>query len=329
MYNKSTVDEDEDMLEIFKTQEDRTLKELSINTLEPHSWINLIRPNGEEIKQVAELIKVDDDFLRDALDIEERSRIELADDTLLIITNVPVVEEDNNFDTLPLGIVMTKEYIITVSLKENNIISIFNPENSKAFDTTKRANFLFQILNRSTKLYLRYLKRINNLTDQIENGLRKTMKNKALFHLFEVQKSLVYFTTALKDNGLVLEKLRRHQRISTIKHILNLTEEEEDMLDDVIIENKQALEMVEMHRNILESMMDAFASIISNNVNIVMKFLTSVTIILAVPTMIASFWGMNVGVPFNQSPFGFAIILVMSLCFAVAISFILFRKGMF
>ena len=149
------------MLQIFKTQEDKTLKEFSINQFEQGSWFNLIKPTADEIKQVANALNIDSDFLRDSLDSEERSRIELDDDKLLIITNIPMMEDENSFDTLPLGIIMTPNNIVTVSLKENRIISFFNQDTTKLFDTTDRTRFLFQILFRSSKFYLRYLNIIN------------------------------------------------------------------------------------------------------------------------------------------------------------------------
>lgn len=317
------------MLEIVKTQENKTLMELAVNEAQSGSWFSLIRPTSDEVKQVATMLNLDPSFLKDSLDAEERSRIEFDDDNLLVITNIPTMEDENNFDTFPLGIVLTPEAIVTVSLRENKIVSFFNQDTSKFFDTNNRTKFLFQILFRSTKFYLRYLEHINKMTDDIEEKLRRTMKNKALFQLFEVQKSLVYFTTSLKDNGIVLEKLMRLRKNPTISHILKLSEEDEDMLEDVIIENKQALEMVEMHRNILESMMDAFASIISNNLNIVMKFLTSVTIILAIPTMFASFWGMNVHVPMAESHYGFLLVILFSITFASVVAVLLAKKGLF
>jgi len=316
------------MLQIFKTQEDKTLKELSINEFEQGSWFNLIKPTADEIKQVAAALNIDSDFLRDSLDSEERSRIELDDDKLLIITNIPMMEDENSFDTLPLGVILTPENIVTVSLKENRIISFFNQDTTKLFDTSNRTRFLFQILFRSTKFYLRYLEHINRHTDKIEVELRRTMKNKALFQLLDVQKSLVYFT-ALKDNGRVLEKLSRFKKFAGFSNFMEYNEEIEDLMEDVIIENKQAVEMVEMHRNILESMMDAFASIISNNLNIVMKFLTSVTIILAIPTMVSSFWGMNVDVPMAHFHYAFLGILMFSLILAGIIATILAKKGLF
>ena len=317
------------MLQIFKTQEDKTLKEFSIGEFENGSWFNMIKPTADEIKDVANALNIDADFLRDSLDSEERSRIELDDDKLLIITNIPLMEDENSFDTLPLGVIMTPNNIVTVSLKENRIISFYNQDTAKLFNTADRTRFLFQILLRSSKFYLRYLEHINRHTEKIEVDLKRTMKNKALFQLLDVQKSLVYFTTALKDNGRVLEKLSRFQKFPGFATFMSINEEIEDLMEDVIIENKQAVEMVEMHRNILESMMETFASIISNNLNIVMKFLASVTIILAIPTMVASFWGMNVLVPLAEAPYGFWFILALSLISTAIATVWLIKKGLF
>ncbi len=316
------------MIEILKTTENKLL-ELSINEAQSGSWFNLINPSYDEIQKVSLVLNLDESFLRNSLDVDERSRIEFEDDCILIITNIPVMEDEGAYDTLPLGIIFTSRGFITVSSKRNNVISSFNKETKSSFDTNNKTKFLLDILFRSTKYYLRYLNNIYKQSEQIEEELRKTMKNKALFQLFEVQKSLVYFTTALKDNYVVLQKIMRLTQNSKQNGLLKFTEDDIDLLEDVIIENKQALEMVEMHRNILENMMDAFASIISNNLNIVMKFLTSIAIIFAIPTMFSSFWGMNVAVPFASNQFGFLIVSVISLIAAILAAVFFYRKGMF
>ena len=203
-------------------------------------------------------------------------------------------------------------------------------DTAKFFDTRKKANFMLSILFRAAKFYLRYLNIINKQTDNIEDSLKKTTHNKALFQLMEIQKSLVYFTTSLKDNQLVLQKLLRMVNANTgnLQSIVKFTEDDIDMLEDVIIENKQASEMVEMHRTILESMMDCMASIINNNLNLVMKFLASITIIMSIPTMIGSFWGMNVPMPFGNNHFGFLIVILMSVVATFAVAVFFNRKGM-
>lgn len=318
------------MIEILKTTDDKNLIELGINEAQNGSWFNLINPTYDEIQKVSLILNLDESFLRNSLDVDERSRIEIEDDCLLIITNIPLMEDEGAYDTLPLGIIFTQRGFITVSSKKNKVIDSFNKDTSGSFDTRNKTKFLLDILFRSTKYYLRYLNYIYKRSEEIEEELRKTMKNKALFELFEVQKSLVYFTTALKDNYMVLQKIMRlTQSTKQQSSLLKFSEDDIDLLEDVIIENKQALEMVEMHRNILENMMDAFASIISNNLNIVMKFLTSIAIIFAIPTMFSSFWGMNVAVPFAANQFGFLIVSLISLVAAVMAAVFFARKGMF
>ncbi len=318
------------MLEITKTQEDGTLKTLDLNEAVSGSWFNLTNPTREEIQQVSLVLGLDESFLNNSLDADELSRMEFEDGNLLVITNVPIMDEEGNFDTLPLGLIFTPESMITVCSRENKIINSFNEDTAKFFDTRKKANFMLSILFRAAKFYLRYLNIINKQTESIEDSLKKTTHNKALFQLMEIQKSLVYFTTSLKDNQLVLQKLLRMVNANTgnMQSILKFTEDDIDMLEDVIIENKQASEMVEMHRTILESMMDCMASIINNNLNLVMKFLAAITIIMSIPTMIGSFWGMNVPMPFGNNPFGFVIVILMSIT-ATCIAAVFFnRKGM-
>lgn len=318
------------MLEITKTQDDGTLKTLDLNEAVSGSWFNLINPTREEIQQVSLVLGLDESFLNNSLDADELSRMEFEDGNLLVITNVPIMDDEGNFDTLPLGLIFTPESIITVCARENKIISSFNEDTAKFFDTRQKANFMLSILFRAAKFYLRYLNIINKQTDSIEDSLRKTTHNKALFQLMEIQKSLVYFTTSLKDNQLVLQKLLRIVNTNTgnLQSILKFTEDDIDMLEDVIIENKQASEMVEMHRTILESMMDCMASIINNNLNLVMKFLASITIIMSIPTMIGSFWGMNVPMPFGENSLGFLFVILISILATCVVAIFFSRKGM-
>ena len=316
------------MLEISKTQDDGSLKSLSLNEAVSGSWFNLVNPTREEIQQVSLVLGLDESFLNNSLDADELSRMDFEDGNLLIITNVPVMDDEGNFDTLPLGLIFTPESVITVCSHENKIINSFNSDTAKFFDTRHKANFMLSILFRAAKFYLRYLNIINKQTENIEDSLKKTTHNKALFQLMEIQKSLVYFTTALKDNQLVLQKLLRMVHTENLQRILKFTEDDIDMLEDVIIENKQASEMVEMHRTILESMMDCMASIINNNLNLVMKFLAAITIIMSIPTMIGSFWGMNVSMLFGENHFGFLIVITISVIATCIAAFFFNRKGM-
>ncbi len=211
--------------------------------------------------------------------------------------------------------------VITVCLEESTIIEDFMENRVRGFDTFKKTRFVLQLLYKSSTKYLQYLRQIDKATTLVENALHKNMKNRELMGMLKLEKSLVFFSTSLKSNEVVLEKL-------TKTSIIKRYPEDTDLLEDVIIENKQAIEMAEIYRNILTGTMTTFASIISNNLNNVMKFLTAITIIIAVPTLIASFWGMNVPVPFEFSNIGFPIMLGLSLLFAGVTVFILWRKRM-
>lgn len=317
------------MLNVFKTGSHSELETIELAKADKNCWINLIKPADEEIKQIIELTSCPPDFLAASLDENEHSRIEIEDDFMLIIINVPFAVGANKYDTIPIGIIMSDKFFITACLRENKILDYFNSNNIKKFSTLKRAHFLFTMFLKSAEQYLIYMRFINNLTDQLELSLRQSMENKKLFQLFELERSLVYFITALKDNNVVTEKLSRLIKNKNMRSFITISEDDEELLEDVVIENKQAIEMVEMHSNILGGMMDAFASIISNNLNIVMKFLTSITIILAIPTMIASFWGMNVDVPFKDHPGGFLYVVIIAFVVSFFSVWGLWKKNMF
>lgn len=316
------------MLKIYKTNSE-ALHELPITSPAKGAWFNLVNPTVDELNAVSGVISLPSDVIRAALDEEERSRVEIEDNYILIVTNIPIMRGKDMYDTLPLGIVITTDYIITVCLESNEILSSFNSETVKSFSTFKKTRFLFQILYKSATLYLKYLQQINRRTDEIERQLRRSMKNQEFFQLLELQKGLTFFAASLRSNGIVLEKMLRLRTNTQLQHLIKMYEEDEDLLEDVIIENKQAIEMVEMYSHILSGMMDAFASIISNNLNIVMKFLASMTILLAIPTVIASFWGMNVDVPFKEMPFGFAYVFGISSIITAICAYALWKKDMF
>jgi len=300
--------------------------ELEIENLVRNAWLNLVNPTPEELLLVAEKTGAPIDFLKAALDEEERPRIEVEDDSVLVLINIPVMLNETSYDTLPLGIIITPQHIISVCLENNPVILEFNEYNRRSFNTAKKTRLLFQILYKSATYYLRYLRQISRLSEQIEVGLRRTMKNKELFELMDLQQGLTYFTSSLRANGIVLDRLLRVRSNSQSNHIIQIYEEDEDLLEDVIIENNQAVQMVEMYSRIISGMAETFASIISNNLNMVMKFLTSMTIILAIPTMIASFWGMNVLVPFEGNPFGFGIVAAIIVIVTGITIYILLRK---
>ena len=313
------------MIKIFKTEDNKKLSKLSISEAVSGSWFSLINPTEEEIKQVSLVLGLDEDFLRNSLDLDERSRIEIEDGNILIITNLPIMTDDGCFDTLPLGIIYTPTSIMTVCSKDNNILASFNETTAYTFDTRNKTEFMLKILYRSVKFYLKYLDIINRTTENIETELQKATNNKALFQLMEIQKTLVYFSTALKDNDIVLQKIMKMTKSTSSVNYLKTTEEDMDLLEDVIIDTKQAIEMVDMHRMILEAMMEGFASIINNNLNLVMKFLAAITIIMSIPTMIGGLWGMNVKVPYGNNPYGFIIVVTLSIFLSIAVV-VYFRK---
>jgi|SRR5690554_1903294 len=326
------------MIKVFQTIDDELTRIPGENLTEKGIWINLVNPTDEELIKVAREVRIEPDLLRAALDEEERSRIEAEENQLLILINVPIYEGSNGtilYDTIPLGIIVAENSIITVCLKDDSFLKEVEKTKIKTFYTFKKTRFVLQLLFKTATFYLRFLKQIDKKTSEIEEQLHKSMKNEELVKLLNLEKSLVYFTTSLKANEIVLEKLLRSQlaksdpEVEETSRILKMYPEDEDILEDVITENKQAIEMAETYNNILVGMMDAFASVISNNLNIVMKYLTSVTIVLALPTMVASFYGMNVALPFQHSPYAFPITLGFSFVLSVLGMVILERNNMF
>ena len=317
------------MLKIYKSMESGPLVELTLKTLEKGAWINIIDPTPYELKVVSNLTEVDPDFLRSALDDEERSHTDVEDDSVMVLTNVPVCRDRDSYDALPLAIIVTEEYIITVCLEETPVMMEFNERTAKLFRTYKKTQFLFQILYKSATYFLRYLRQISKTSDEIEDQLRHDMKNSEILRLLTLQKGLTYFNAAIRSNGAVLDKLTRMRNNQNLQPILKTYEEDEDLLEDVIIENKQAREMVEMYSKILARLADTFSSVISNNQNLVMKFLAAMTIIVAIPTVVSSFFGMNVPVPFAENPLGFAYIMIIAVVISITSAYVLWRRDMF
>jgi magnesium transporter len=301
------------------------------DSIEPGAWFNLIRPSASELRVVSEVTGAPLDILRAALDQEESSRIEVDDDIMLILTNIPKSDDSLMFgyDTIPLGIIISEKYFITVCLEENEVLEDFDSGHYHFFDTAKRTRFLFQILYRTAVLYLKDLRLMNRKTDEIEQALRLSMKNKELFLLLDLQKALTYFTVSLRTNRSVIERLMRLFGNKNVHHLVKLREDDEELLEDVRIEYDQAIEMVQVHSDVLSSTMDAFASVISNNLNIVMKFLASVTIVMAIPTMIASFFGMNVPVPWQDNFAGFHYAMSVAAILTTIVVYLLWKKRMF
>ena len=313
------------MIRIFKT-EDGAMHEKE--EMQPGCWIALTNPTASEIIDIADTYQIDPDHLRAPLDEEERSRIEVEDEYTLILVDIPSIEERNGKDwfvTIPLAIITTKDVLITVCLEETPVLTSFMDGRVRDFHTFMKTRFILQILYKNATQFLQYLRIIDKKSEVIERKLHQSQKNEELIELLELEKSLVYFTTSLRSNEVVLEKLLRIVKRKKYP-------EDTDLLEDVIVENKQAIEMANIYSGILSGTMDAFASVISNNLNIVMKFLATVTIVLSIPTMIASFYGMNVnshGMPFADSPYGFAIVLGLTLLLSLFVAYIFNKKDLF
>ena len=314
------------MLKIYNTDME-TNKFEEVKEFSRGCWINMVNPSENEIKTVCKNVNIQEDFIRYPLDYEEKARIEEEEDdnTILFVIDIPVTEDSQDgilYTTMPLGMIVVRDdYFITVCLKKNKLIEDFEKQKVKGFQTFKKTRFIFQILYSNASYYLDYLKKINKETEVAENALKQTPKNEDFLKMLTLEKGLVYFSTSLKSNELVMEKTLRGK-------IIKLYDEDEDILEDAITENRQAMEMAKIYTDILTGTMDAYASLISNNLNVVMKTLTSITIILAIPTMISSFWGMNVKVPFENTPFAFGIIALIAVVITLLTSLWLNKKNM-
>lgn len=290
------------MISFYKTMNNHLQQTEGFET---DCWINVVSPSAQEINLLRDQYGIESEFIGAALDEEEASRIELEEDQTLIIIDIPYWDnatENHIYSTFPMSIIVKQDCIITICLRDNIVVRDVASGMIKALNTKHKTQFVLFALFRMVVRYLQYLRQIDKRTNMLENQLRKSMRNQELTQLIDLQKSLVYFQTSLKSNEATLEKIRRGR-------VVKLYEEDHDLLEDVIIESKQALEMCNIYSSILSGTMDAFASIISNNLNMVMKQLTSITIIMAIPTMIFSFYGMNIGEFSGKLPFAGTILV--------------------
>lgn len=309
-------------MQIFKTG-DNVLKE--INAIEDGAWIQLINPTEEELLVLSEKLSIDLIHLKAALDEEERARIEVEDNYTMIIVDTPILAYDENssskYTTLPIGIILTPKNIITICIRDLQLFRDFYGGYVKNFYTEKKTRFILQLLYKNATFFLNYLRYIDRMSVKIEKELEKSMKNKEIVQLLELEKSLVYFSTSLRSNEAVLEKLLRQDAIKKYP-------EDKELLEDVIVENRQAIEMANIYSNILSGVMGAFGSVISNNLNIKMKFLTGITIILSIPTMISSFFGMNVKVPMANFNMAFVVVGIISFIASSAVAAYMVKRKM-
>ena len=252
----------------------------------------------------------------------------MEDNYTLILVDIPTIEERNEKDwygTIPLGIIITDKMIFTICLEDTQVLTRFMEGRVRNFFTYMKTRFILQILYRNASMYLRYLRIIDKKSEQVEEKMHLSTRNQELVELLELEKSLVYFSTSLRSNEVVLEKLMKIEAIKKYP-------EDTELLEDVIIENKQAMEMANIYSGILTNMIDAFASIISNNLNIIMKVLAIITIVMSIPTIVFSAYGMNVnlaGMPFSGSPWGFTIIILLSVAVSIIAAVILTKKRFF
>ncbi len=286
-------------------------------------WVDVVNPTEEEITRLTEDFNISAHAIRAGLDDEERAHIDIENKNTFIIVDVPIRDDEgiHEYTTIPIEIIVGEQFIMTICLQPIDLIQDFISQRVRYFYTFKKTRFVLQILYKNASYYLQYLREIDRVGNRIEQELTKSMRNKELIQLLELEKSLVYFTSSLKANEIVLEKMLRMEALKQYS-------DDKDLLEDVIIENKQAMEMAHIYSSILSETRDAFASVISNNLNVVMKTLTSITIILSIPTMIFSLFGMNVPLPFQFEPLGYIYILLISLIGIIIGVVLMFRKKM-
>ena len=318
----------QDMVSFYEKQDGKLL---GIESLKVNCWVNIAPPfNSLELDKLSEELQVPLDFLTDPLDIDERTRFEIEDDVKFIVVNTPALNKEGVDDltlyiTVPIGIIITPQHIITISSYETAVIQSFVEDKVKNFNQLDVSLFVLQILEQNVYTYLRCLKDINVRRNIIEQDVYESSKNQDLKSLLSLEKSFVYFVTALSSNALLKQRIQRMDLLS-IQH----DEEKSDLLEDIMIDNSQAQEMAHIYSNILSNTMGALASMISNNLNVVMQRLTLITIILMVPTLVASFYGMNVAdLPLKDTPYAFWLLFGGSMIFSISLVLFFRSKRMF
>lgn len=303
------------MVKLYRT-DDRLIHEK--DTIDDGVWIHMVDPTAEESQNIADVLDVDVMDIRAALDEEESSRIELEDGYTLILIDVPSPEirhEKMMYTTIPLGIILTQNVIVTVCTEELPVLQSFINNKVKEFSTKKKLRFVYQILYRTSMVYQGNLRTIDKRRMEIEERVGNDTREDDLIALHELESTLVYFATSLRANANVMDRLTRYKRLEQYP-------EDKELLDDVIVENKQAIEMAMIYRDIINGTRELMSSVIDQRLNNTMKYLTSITLIMAVPTIISGIMGMNIiNLPFADSPYGFAIIIaiIVTICAAMMI----------
>ncbi len=290
------------------------------------AWIDLINPTEEELDFISNRIGVGKDFMKSVLDDDEKPRIDEEDGCKAILLDIPTISKGNGMEltkTATLGILLVRDdFVVTIASQKTSILSDFTKGKVKGFSTYKKSRFTIQIVYRIAITYLKILREISRKIGIAEGNMMSATKNEELMNLLGIENSLTYILTALRSNGVVLDKIFKGS-------VISLYEEDQELLEDAIIENNQAISMADLYRGILESMTDTVATIISNNLNTIMKFLAGITIVLSIPTMVASFMGMNVDFGnFAKNPLAFPYLILISIVFSVFVAYILKKRNM-
>ncbi len=312
------------MLKYFKTDNQIIHEE---TRLEDGVWAQMINPTQQECEEVAQTLNVDIDDVKAALDPEESSRIELQDGYTLILVDVPTTEirhEKQSYTTIPLGIILTQDVIVTICTEDTPVLKNFVMNRVKEFSTKKRLRFVYQILYRTATIYQANLRIIDKRRTEIEERIGENTEDVDLIDLHELESTLVYFATSLRANNVVLDRLTRYKRLEQYP-------EDKELLDDVIVENQQAIEMTTIYRDIINGTRELMSSVIDNRLNNVMKILTTITIVMAIPNIISGIYGMNVNqrwMPFADTPYGFLIICGVIFLSCLFTMIVLWKKKM-
>jgi magnesium transporter len=285
-------------------------------------WINMIDPSVEETRQIAQDLDLDPATIRSPLNREVIPRAEKIDSALHVLVRIPHAQSAGAsipYVTLPLRIIVTDRSVITICKQEHDLLGDLDDSHREDLSTAKAHRFVLHMLWSIANSFTRYLNDLNQAVDRLEDRLQRSLQNREVLALLRYQKSLVHFTTALKTNGLMLERLQRAD-------LLELKPADADLLDDVITENHEAMEMAGVASDILAQMMDAFASIISNNLNVVMKFLAAITVILIIPQIVATFYGMNLNLPLDEEPLAFLVLVGLSILSSAIVGYFFWKK---
>jgi len=311
------------MIQIYSSVNQAKIPVLQ-ETISKGCWVRMIQPTDDEVSFVCDQFSIEKSELTVLLDEEERPRVEFDGGTSLILIDTPyvVIEDDiESYTTIPAGFILLPEVIISVSLRKNPLLDLFSAGKIKNFSTDNHVGFILLFLYKNAGIFVQNLRMIDKRTTEIEKTLKRSTKNEELFYMLTLSKSLVYIINSLKGNAGVLEKLSKSQNLTG-----TLTESNRDVLDDAIIENSQAMEMAQTYAETITSTMGAFASIINNNVNWIMKLFTSFAAVMAIPMVVAGFFGMNVGIPLAEYPFIFLLIVAGSLGVSVLLIFVMMKK---